>query len=56
MGRFCMNFENRQRLCQRREAPRQRTHERHAGLQGDVKRALAWLGPRMLGHDLPPPR
>jgi inner membrane protein len=24
--------------------------------RGDVKRALAWLGPRMLGHDLPPPR
>jgi len=26
------------------------------GWRGDVKRALAWLGPRMLGHDLPPPR
>jgi inner membrane protein len=26
------------------------------GQRGDVKKALAWLGPRMLGHDLPPPR
>jgi len=26
------------------------------GWRGDVKRALAWLWPRMLGHDLPPPR
>ena len=26
------------------------------GRRGDVNKALAWLGPRMLGHDLPPPR
>lgn len=26
------------------------------GQRGDVKKALAWLGPRMLGQDLPPPR
>ncbi|HSW17342.1 MAG TPA: metal-dependent hydrolase [Ramlibacter sp.] len=26
------------------------------GLRGDVRAALAWLGPRMLGSDIPPPR
>jgi inner membrane protein len=41
---------------ERRSAPQALAPPVQVGSRPDLKRALAWLGPRMLGQPLPPPR